>query len=130
MPARRTDPGRTVAALRVLVTALLIGLCLAGGASAQSARLSAVRAPVAGQLAVPLNKSQVLRLDVPYKQVSVGNPEIAEVVAVSPNTIYVLGRKLGSTSLIFGDADGRVLAIADLVVGYDVESLKQKLYEV
>src|SRR5512144_2792436 len=130
MPARRTIPIRIAIAARVALTALLLGLGLIGGASAQSARLSAVRAPFAGQLVVPLNKSQVLKLDVPYKEVSVGTPEIAEVVPVSQNTIYVLGRKLGSTSLIFGGEGGRVLAIADLVVGYDTDSLKQKLYEV
>jgi pilus assembly protein CpaC len=130
MPARQTTPTLIALAARVAVIALLFDLILVGGASAQSARLSAVRAPFAGQLVVPLNKSQVLKLDVPYKEVSVGTPEIAEVVPVSQNTIYVLGRKLGSTSLIFGGDGGRVLAIADLVVGYDTDSLKQKLYEV
>lgn len=130
MPARRTTPTRIAHGAWIFVIALLLGLSLIGGASAQPARLSAVRAPFAGQLVVPLNKSQVLKLDVPYREVSVGTPEIAEVVPVSPNTIYVLGRKLGSTSLIFGGEGGRVLAIADLVVGYDTDSLKQKLYEV
>lgn len=130
MPARRTTPTQIARNMRLALTALLLSLAFVGNGAAQSARLSAVRAPFAGQLPVALNKSQVLRLDVPYREVSVGAPEIAEVVAVSQNTVYVLGRKLGATSLIFTGEGGRVLAIADLVVGYDVDSLKQKLYEV
>src|SRR5512147_1439151 len=78
MPARRTTPTRISLATQVALTALLFALALIGGASAQSARLSTVRAPFAGQLMVPLNKSQVLKLDVPYREVSVGTPDIAE----------------------------------------------------
>ena len=49
----------------------------------------------AGTFNVPLNKSQVLRLDVPFADLNIGNPGIADVLAVTNRTIYVLGEALG-----------------------------------
>lgn len=83
----------------------------------------------AGDLLVPVNKSQILRIDQPYKDLLVGNSKIADVLPLTNQSVYVLGKKLGSTSLsIYGP--GKVLiAVVDLTVGYDVQGLKTKLFE-
>jgi pilus assembly protein CpaC len=91
--------------------------------------LTSARGPHAGQFIVSVNKSQMLRLDQAYKEVSVGNADIADVVPVSRTMLYVLGKKLGSTSLMFLGQNGQVLAIADLIVTHDVDGLKRSLHE-
>jgi len=83
----------------------------------------------AGEFVVPINKSQVLRLDTPLKDLLVGNPEIADVLALTDRSIYVLGKSLGSTSLTLYGPNKSLIAVMDLVVSPDIEGLKARLFE-
>jgi len=83
----------------------------------------------AGELLVPLNKSQVIEVDRAFAEISVGNPEIADVTALTQRALYVFGKQLGTTSLTITDSRGAVIAIVDLVVSYDIDGLKAKLFE-
>src|SRR5690349_14841782 len=125
-------------ARRTLWAAALIGTVLVGAAAAQdrprplaerSAGVTAVSGVTAGQFVVSLGKSQVLQVDQAFGEVTVGNPEVADVVPLTRQSVYVLGKKLGSTNLFFMGAGGRPLAVVDVVVSYDVEGLKQKLFD-
>ena len=83
----------------------------------------------AGELAVPLNKSQVLRTDRPFAKALIGSPEIADVLPLSDRSLYVLGKKMGTTSLTLYDRNNRLIAVVDVAVGPDVISLKRQLSE-
>ena len=83
----------------------------------------------AGEFIVPINKSQVLRLDVPVADLLVGNSEIADVLALTDRTIYVLGRSLGSTSLTIYGQDRSLIAVMDLVITHDIEAIKARLFD-
>jgi pilus assembly protein CpaC len=104
--------------------------------SRPAADAGSVRSPVrlrdqarAGELLVPLNKSQVIEVDRSFAEVSVGNPEIADVVALTRQSLYVFGKQLGTTSLTITDSRGDVIAVVDLVVSYDLEGLRAKIFE-
>ncbi|RIX32444.1 type II and III secretion system protein family protein [Sphingomonas edaphi] len=83
----------------------------------------------AGELNVPLNKSQVLRSDRPFAKALIGNPEIADVLPLSDQSLYVLGKKMGTTSLTLYDRRNMLIAVVDVAVGPDVNSLKRQLSE-
>jgi pilus assembly protein CpaC len=83
----------------------------------------------AGELDVPINKSQVLRADRPYAKALIGNPDIADIVPISNTSVYVLGKKAGTTSLTLYDRANRLIAVVDVVVGPDVTTLKRQLAE-
>jgi pilus assembly protein CpaC len=83
----------------------------------------------AGELAVPLNKSQVLRTDRPFAKALIGSPEVADVLPLSDRSLYVLGKKMGTTSLTLYDRNNRLIAVVDVAVGPDVTSLKRQLSE-
>jgi pilus assembly protein CpaC len=83
----------------------------------------------AGELLVPLNKSQVLEVDRSFAEISVGNSEIADVTPLTQQSLYVFGKQLGTTSLTITDSRGAVIAIVDLIVSHDVEGLKAKMFE-
>jgi pilus assembly protein CpaC len=83
----------------------------------------------AGELDVPVNKSQVLKTDRPYSKALIGNPEIADVVPLTASSLYVLGKKSGTTSLTLYDRSNRLIAVLDVVVGPDVITLKRQLSE-
>lgn len=84
----------------------------------------------AGQFVIPVNKSQVLRLDATLKDLLVGNAEIADVLALTDRSIYVLGKSIGSTSLTLYGANKQLIAVMDLIVTFDIDGLKAKLFEV
>jgi len=83
----------------------------------------------AGTLEVPLNKSEIVSTDVNISKAMIGNDEIADVLPVSGRSIYVLGKKMGTTSLTLYDAGNRVISIMDVAVGPDVEALRAQLAE-
>ena len=83
----------------------------------------------AGELAVPVNKSQVLRTDRPYAKALIGNPDIADILPLTDRSLYVLGKKTGTTSLTLYDRANRLIAVLDVAVGPDVITLKRQLSE-
>ena len=87
------------------------------------------RPPYDGQVVIPVNKSQFLKVREPFAEVSIGNPEIADVVVLSGQNLYILGKKIGSTNLAVRNNAGDVMSIMDVAVTYDVDALKAKMYE-
>ncbi len=96
-------------------------------AAAQSGPALPSRDLHAGTLEVPLNKSQVVNADRPIAKAMIGNDDIADILPLTDRSIYVLGKKMGTTSLTLYDARGRVIAIMDVAVGPDVELLNSQL---
>jgi pilus assembly protein CpaC len=82
-----------------------------------------------GELVVPVNHSQVLRVDRPYAQALIGNAEIADVLPLTNRSLYVLGKQTGTTSLTLYDARRNLIAVIDVVVGPDVVGLRRQLSE-
>src|SRR5689334_5750342 len=110
------------------------GLAAAAAAALMSAQPAVAQISVAsgmqaGELDVPVNKSQVLRADRPYSKALIGNPEIADIVPISSTSVYVLGKKTGTTSLTLYDRSNSLIAVVDVVVGPDVTTLKRQLAE-
>lgn len=89
---------------------------VAFAASATLAALLAV-APALAAVRVPLN--QVLRVNVrgAAADVVVGNSEIADVNIVDNRTIFIIGKRAGTTNLVVLDAGGRTLFSDTVTVG-------------
>jgi pilus assembly protein CpaC len=81
----------------------------------------------AGTLEVPENKSEVVTSDRPISKALIGSSEIADVLPISNRSVYVLGKKTGTTSLTLYDINNRVIAVMDVSVGPDVEGLRSQL---
>lgn len=109
------------------IASLLLGVAAPFAAAAPALAQSTDGSLHAGTLEVPLNKSQVVSADRVIARAMVGSAEIADVLPISNRSIYVLGKKSGTTSLTLYDAANRVIAIMDVSVGPDVEGLKTQL---
>ncbi|QPI73587.1 type II and III secretion system protein family protein [Sphingobium sp. Cam5-1] len=113
--------------------ALALGAALVAGAAtpapAQIASLTASNVDHAGQLDVPLNKSQVLTVDRAFSKALVGNQEVADILPLTNRSLYVLGKKVGTTSLTLYDSRNMLIAVVDVAVGPDVVTLKRQLAE-
>ncbi|MGI9393969.1 MAG: type II and III secretion system protein family protein [Boseongicola sp.] len=60
-------------------------------------------------------------------QVLIGNPDVADVVALTNRKIYILGRKIGVTSVTLLDLEKNVIAVLNVNVTYDVALLRQRI---
>ena len=82
------------------------------------------------QIVVPENKSRIIHFSQSFSRVHVGSGDIAEIVPLSGSSIYVLGKKRGSTNLTLTNGSNGVVAVVDVTVTYDVDGLRQQLAEI
>ena len=80
-------------------------------------------------LQVTVNKAETLSADQDFSEVLVGNPEIADVVALTSTSLYVLGKKIGTTGISLLSSDKRVMAVINVEVTYDIKGLKARIAE-
>lgn len=125
----RGTVGPMLLGLAFAVLALAALLLATPSRAQQGVAVRGVEAMHAGEFIVPIDKSQVLQLDAPFAEILVGNSKIADVMALTDRTIYVLGRAQGSTSLTVYTRDKRLIAVVDLVVVPDIGGLKGRLHE-
>jgi len=76
-----------------------------------------------------VNKSQTIRLERPVVDVLVGSNEIADVVPVSDRTLYLLGKKVGTTNVSLFDAEKKLIGIIDIEVRPDVAAIESQVRE-
>ncbi|CUH97924.1 type II and III secretion system protein family protein [Leisingera aquaemixtae] len=120
-------------AIRRFVAAALMGLSLIGvpqadGAWAQSLRV--VKKGTAATLDVPMNRAVVVESEIPFAELSIANPSIADISSLSDRTIYVLGKSPGLTTLTLLDGSGRLITNVDVRVAADVTEFKQRLRQI
>ena len=114
-------------ALSLLGAGLLCSLALQAAEPVPA--VSAMPAANISTIQVPIYKSRVLTTRAAVKKVSVGNPEIADILVTSPTQLYLLGRSLGSTNVLLWDGRNRLIDSLDLEVIHDLSGLKSKLHE-
>jgi pilus assembly protein CpaC len=112
-----------------VLAVLILGAALSPNRATAATIVEATSGKHAGEMTVPLNKSQILRVDQPFTDLLVGNSAIADVLPLTDRTIYVLGKALGRTNLSVYGKGKRLLAVLDLSVIHDSEGLKAKLFE-
>ncbi|MGR5269872.1 type II and III secretion system protein family protein [Vibrio astriarenae] len=78
---------------------------------------------------VPQHKSIQVTLPGRAKRVSLGDPNILDIVMLKSNEVFLIGKTLGSTNLMAWDSRGRLIESINVQVTHDLNSLKGKLYE-
>jgi len=81
-------------------------------------------------LKVPLYKSKVIDIKVPIKKVSLGNPDIADILILRYGQIYILGKQLGTTNVMLWDKNSQLIKTIDIEITHDLNTLKAKLHRV
>ncbi|RLA14858.1 MAG: type II and III secretion system protein family protein [Gammaproteobacteria bacterium] len=109
----------------VLISLLSVGL---NSAQAKSAVIE-VSQPARTNIQVPLFKSRIVSLSTPVKRVSVGNPDIGDILIIGTKQVYIVGKSLGTTNVVLWDRNDRVIRTLGLEVTHDLETLKIKLHE-
>lgn len=79
------------------------------------------------RLKVVVGRSETFRLAVPFGEIVVGDPETADVNALSDRTLYLLGKKIGTTNITLFDENKNLLAVIDVEVTHDLSGLRETL---
>jgi pilus assembly protein CpaC len=124
---RRSRDALKLAALLVAV-ALGVVPTETRSAEAQSSRAGwqnegeAVR-----HVVVTLNKSRTFRLDKSFSTAVVGSPDIADVLPMTDRSLYVQGKKVGTTNVSVYDQSMMLVGVLDVEVALDDRNLQEKI---
>ena len=81
-------------------------------------------------LNVPMNRAVVVESDVPFAELSIANPGIADISTLSDRSIYVLGKAPGRTTLTLLSQDGKLISNVDVHVTPDIAEFKERLQQI
>jgi len=76
---------------------------------------------------VAKGKPQTIRTSVPFSQIVIGDPDIANVNPLTDHSFYVLGNKLGTTGIALFDSDKRLVGNIDVEVTLDTKDLAKAI---
>ena len=76
------------------------------------------------KVVLPLGKSTMVRLPGPVSNRTLGNPNVAQAMLVSPESLYLLGMSIGTTNMILQEKNG-TCSVIDVEVTMDPEALMQ-----
>ncbi|MEM9319411.1 MAG: type II and III secretion system protein family protein [Pseudomonadota bacterium] len=114
--------------IRAAFAACALALSIVPAGNAQSLRV--LEGAVSTSLRVPMNRAVVVESDVVFAELSVANPEIADIASLSERSIYVLGRAPGRTTMTLLGVDGQLIANVEVQVVPDVAELRERLNQI
>src|SRR5215831_8768793 len=123
---RRLPDWRSLLVSVFSVVAVSFKMGFAGDARAQHT-IQVGAAKRTASVVVPVGKSDDVRTDQPFADIMVGNPEIADVNALTDHTLSILGKKIGATRLSIYGQDKKLIGVFDVEVSYDTSALAAEL---
>ena len=78
-------------------------------------------------IVVTLNKSRTLRLEQPFASAVVGSPDIVDALPMSDRTLYIQGKKIGTTNVSVFDQSMQLIGVIDVEVTLDTGNLQEKI---
>lgn len=116
--------------LKAALAGVALSMTAAAPAMAQDSTLRVLRGAASNALDVPMNRAVVVESDVPFTELSIANPGIADISSLSDRTIYVLGKEPGRTTLTLLSADGRLITNVEVHVSPDMAEFKERLTQI
>ena len=80
-------------------------------------------------ITVVAHKSSVVEIPRPYAQALIADEKIADLVPITDRLVYIVGKKVGSTSLVLIDPQKEVIASVNIDVTHNLADLRAKLRE-
>ncbi|MGR3714104.1 MAG: type II and III secretion system protein family protein [Shimia sp.] len=116
--------------LKAALLGIVVGVVPLASAPVQAETLRVVRSGASSSLGVPMNRAVVVESDVPFAELSIANPAIADISSLSERTIYVLGKSPGRTTLTLLDAAGKLITNVEVSVAPDISEFKERLQQI
>src|SRR5262245_1730557 len=132
-PARGTrygmipQPKRRVGMISTMLVAIVAAVVTPPAAQAQNSHSWKNEGDRVRHVVVTLYKSKTFHLDQPFSTAVVGSPDIADALPMSDRSLYVQGKKVGTTNVSVFDSMMRLMGVLDVEVTLDTGSLQDKI---
>ena len=97
-------------------------------AATQSASVWQSETGAVRHVTITLNKSRTFHLNTPFSSAVVGSPELADVLPMTDHSLYVLGKKVGTTNVTVYDQYMKVVGVLDVEIAVDSADLQAKIH--
>ena len=117
-------------ALYLLFVPVIIASALLGVGSGPLQRAQAQPYEDSGavrHIVVTVNKSRTLRIEKPFASAVVGSPDIVDALPMSDRTLYIQGKKVGTTNVSVFDQSMQLIGVIDVEVTLDTGNLQEKI---
>lgn len=114
----------------LLFVALLLTLAVASAANDTNDSKLIYAAGEHTAITIPIYKSRIVELTRPVSRISIGNPNIADVLIIDPFELYVLGKSLGDTNILLWTKENVLVSAISVSVSPDLEGLRNMLGKV
>ena len=105
--------------------AVLLPACLVKAQSSSGAWIS--DGETARHVVVTINKSRTFVVARPFASAVVGAPDIADAIPMTDRTLYIQGKKVGTTNVSVFDPNMQLIGVLDVEVAIDTGTLQQKI---
>jgi pilus assembly protein CpaC len=112
-------------ALAIAIAASILGMIGDAHAQSRSIQISGNNRTV--MVTVPIGKSEDVRTDSSFVDVTVGDPEVADVNPLTDHALSILGKKIGTTRVSVYAEGKKLIGIFDVEVSYDITRLTNEL---
>jgi pilus assembly protein CpaC len=115
-----------LAPLMLGALAILLSPPSLGGADAQRL-LQIAGGKHAAMVTVAVGKTEDVRLDAAFTDITIGDSEVADISPLTDRTISILGKKIGTTRVTLYSESKVLIGLFDVEVTYDVTRLAQEI---
>ena len=132
-PHKTLEPGRRMRrrpSVRQTTTATLLALaaCLMSVGEAQAERLIQIGAQKrSATVSVYIGKSEDVRTDTSFVEITVGDPDVADVAPLTDRALSILGKKNGTTRVSIYAEGKKLIGVFDVEVIYDTSLLQSEI---
>jgi Flp pilus assembly secretin CpaC len=112
----------------LLGAAVMVALAQAAHAQDRTQDKVAIADPVrTSTVTVTVGKTEDVRTDQGLANITVGDPDVADVSPLTDHSLSILGKKIGTTRVTVYDADKKPVGIFDVEVAYDISRLASEI---
>jgi pilus assembly protein CpaC len=77
---------------------------------------------------IPIFKSRNLKMKDDIHRVSIGTEEVADILILRSDELYIVGKALGTTNVMVWDENDKIIDIINIEVTHDLNSLRERFY--
>lgn len=118
-------------AMIVALASPIVGLIILGGGALAPAKAQVEIVEIGdgrvGAVRATLGRSQTLQTNHSFVDLVVGDPEVADVMPLTDRSLYVLGKKVGTTNISVYNAGKQLVGVIEVEVSYDQQRLAADL---
>lgn len=78
-------------------------------------------------LFLPVNRSSLVEMPNPVKEIVIANPDIADVHVNNSKALTFIGKTAGATNVRIFDETGKLVQTLDVTVGYDLPAIRRAI---